>query len=211
MIDSKFIKYFSIFLVWLFTISGIFGILSEGYSDWFLSMTSINLLLLFVIVIINIKSFKPIYSIAFSIPFFIGFITEALGVNFGLIFGSYTYGENLGLKVVGVPVMICLNWALLTAITSDVASCFSKNRVLKASIGALLMTLLDGAIEISAPRFDFWEFDGGVVPVQNYVGWFIVAFIAHMIYQQFKVKTDKQVSWHILTSMVIFFITFLIF
>ncbi|SHG40510.1 carotenoid biosynthesis protein [Winogradskyella jejuensis] len=211
MFDKTFKLHFSIFLVWLFTVSGIFGILSDEYSDWFLSMTPLNLLLTFIILIINIEELKPNVIIALAIPFFIGFITEALGVNFGLIFGTYAYGENLGLKVFGVPLMICVNWALLTAATADVAKYISKNRILSALIGAALMTGLDMLLEVSAPRFDFWEFEGGVVPLQNYIGWLVTAFVAHMGYQYFKVKTNTTISWHILISIAVFFAVFLFF
>ncbi|MFD1063553.1 carotenoid biosynthesis protein [Winogradskyella litorisediminis] len=211
MFDKTFKLHFSIFLIWLFTISGIFGILSDEYSDWFLSMTPLNLLLTFIILIINIEELKPNVAIALAIPFFTGFITEALGVNFGLIFGTYAYGENLGLKVFGVPLMICVNWALLTAATADVAKYISKNRFLSALIGAALMTGLDMLLEVSAPRFDFWEFDGGVVPLQNYVGWLVTAFVAHLGYQLLKPKTNKLISWHILISIAVFFAVFLFF
>lgn len=208
--DSKFKQYFSIFLIWLFSISGMIGIKSEGYTDWFLSATPFNLLLSFCILVINLKNFKRSYIIAFSIPFFLGYITEALGVNYGLIFGTYTYGDNLGYKVWGVPVMICFNWALLTAITADIVQWIGKSIWINALIGALLMTGLDVIIEVSAPRFDFWEFEGGMVPTQNYVGWFIVAFVAHLGYQYFKVETTVKISIHLFVSMLIFFSVFLI-
>ena len=208
--DKKFILYLSIFLLWLFNISGIIGILNPDYTDWFLSLTPVNLLLTFVILVVNInEKFRFHITIAFLIPFLLGFITEALGVNFGLIFGTYAYGENLGFKLIGVPLMICLNWAVLTAITNDIAKYISKNIWLTACIGALLMTGLDVIIEVSAPRFDFWEFKNGIVPLQNYFGWFVTAFVAHLGYQYFEVKTNRLISWHILMTMFIFFSVFL--
>lgn len=210
MIDKKFLLYFSIFLLWLFNISGIFGILNPQYSNWFLSLTPVNLLLTFTILILNItEKFRLSIVIAFLIPFLLGFITEALGVNLGWIFGTYAYGNNLGVKVVGVPLMICLNWVVLTAITSDIAKYVSKNIWISALIGATLMTLLDVVIEVSAPRFDFWEFENAIVPLQNYFGWLVTAFFAHLGYQYFKVKTNTVISQHIFIAMLIFFGVFL--
>lgn len=211
MVDKKFIKYFSIFLIWLFSISGISGILSPEYSEWFLSMTPFNLLLTFLIILANIQEFKWQLIIAIAIPFFLGFITEALGVNYGLIFGDYAYGENLGYKVLGVPLMICVNWALLTMATADIASLLSKNKILTALLGATLMTGLDFIIEVSAPRFDFWEFENGYVPLQNYIGWLATAFIAHLGYQSFKIKTNTTISIHVYISIVVFFTIFLFY
>lgn len=207
--DAQFKLYLSIFLIWLFSISGIIGIQNPNYTDWFLSATPLNLLISFSILLVNIKSFKPVYSLALFIPFALGFITEALGVNFGLIFGSYAYGENLGFKVYGVPVMICFNWALLTAITADLSKYFTSNSILSALIGAALMTGLDVIIEVSAPRFDFWEFEGGIVPLQNYIGWLVIAFFAHLGYQYFRVESNPKISWHLFVSILIFFSAFL--
>ncbi|MDP5082316.1 MAG: carotenoid biosynthesis protein [Winogradskyella sp.] len=198
----------SIFIIWLFAIAGIIGVLSSA-QDWFLSLTPLNLLLSLAMVLWHIEVYNSKVFYGLAIPFFLGFITEALGVNFGLIFGTYTYGENLGYKVFGVPLMICVNWALLTATTADVAKYISKNIVISALIGAALMTGLDFILEVSAPRFDFWEFKDGIVPLQNYVGWFITAFIAHLGYQSFNIKTNKVISWHVLVTIIIFFTVFL--
>jgi putative membrane protein len=211
MFDSKFKFHFSVFLLWLFTVSGILGILSDVYSAWFLSLTPVNLLLTSIILLTHIDKLNYKVFVALSIPFLLGFITEGLGVNYGLIFGTYAYGENLGYKVFGVPLMICVNWALLTAVTADVAKYFSKNISITAFFGAALMTGLDIIIEVSAPRFDFWEFEGGAVPLQNYVGWFVTAFVAHLGYQYFKIKTNTKISWHILLSITVFFTAFLFF
>ena len=41
------------------------------------------------------------FLIVFAI-FFVGMIAEILGVQYGLIFGNYQYGNNLGLKLLGV-------------------------------------------------------------------------------------------------------------
>jgi putative membrane protein len=198
----------SIFLIWLFTISGIFGISSED-SEWFLSLTPLNLLLTFGIMMINISKINLRVIAAMSIPFLLGFVTEALGVNYGLVYGSYAYGENLGFKLAGVPLLICINWAVLTAITADVAKHFFKNIWVTALLGALLMTGLDVIIEVSAPRFDYWEFENGIVPLQNYLGWLGTAFLAHLAYQKFNIKTNNILSWHIYVSILVFFGAFL--
>jgi len=203
--------YISIFIIWLFAVSGIIGIATETYADWFLGLTPLNLLLTFLILIITIETLNAKVWLALSIPFVLGFVTEALGVNYGLIFGNYQYGENLGYKVFGVPIMICINWALLTAVTADVAKTVSKNSIVASFIGGALMTALDVLLEISAPRFDFWTFESGVVPLQNYIGWLVTAFVAHLGYNYFKVKTNPIISYHILISIAVFFAVFIFF
>ena len=200
----------SVFLIWLFNISGVFGI-SSSYSEWFLDLTPVNLLLYLILIAWNTEKINVSFLYAFLIPFLIGFITEFLGVNYGLIFGTYTYGENLGAKIGGVPLMICINWAVLTFITADISKLIHQNLWIRSFIGGLLMMLLDLVIEVSAPRFDFWEFENGIIPIQNYIGWFVISFFAHLLFQRFSIATDKKISVHIFAAITIFFLTFLFF
>ena len=73
------------------------------------------------------------------------------------------------------------------------------------------MMLLDIMIEVSAPRFDFWQFENNMIPLKNYIAWFIIGSIAHYFYHQIEIKTNKKVSIHIFVAIIIFFFIFLIF
>lgn len=207
---AKYKVYISIFIIWLFNVSGIIGILSSK-SEWFLGLTPLNLMLYFIIILWNLKKIDIRFLYAFSIPFIIGFLVEFLGVNYSLFFGTYEYGENLGAKIGGVPIMICINWGVLTVITSDISKMISKNTVIRFVLGGFMMMILDVVIEVSAPRFDFWEFENGVVPLKNYIAWFVIASIAHFFYNRFKIESDKKISIQILIAITIFFSTFLFF
>ena len=46
-----------------------------------------------------------VYTVTFSL--------EVLGTSTGIIFGSYTYGNTLGLKFLGVPLIIGFNWVFV--------------------------------------------------------------------------------------------------
>tara|TARA_Y100000385_G_C13042450_1_gene615867 strand:+ start:486 stop:1115 length:630 start_codon:yes stop_codon:yes gene_type:complete len=202
--------FISIFIIWLFNLSGIVGILSS-YSAWFLGYTSLNLLIYVVLIIWNLENISKKVLIAFSIPFFIGFFTEYLGVNYGLLFGTYSYGNNLGIKIWGVPLMICVNWGLLTIITADLSRVIHKNIFVRSLLGGLLMMILDLIIEVSAPRFDFWQFENNTVPLKNYIAWFIIGSVAHYLYNQISLNTHVKLSIHILVAITSFFICFLFF
>lgn len=207
---EKYKIYSTIFVIWLFNVSGIIGILSPS-SDWFLGLTPLNLLVYFFAIFINLEKITWRFFVAFSIPFFIGFASEFLGVNYGWFFGNYEYGENLGIKIGGVPIMICVNWGVLTVITADISKQLTKNKILRFVFGGLLMMLLDLIIEVNAPRFDFWEFENGIVPIKNYVAWFVIAAIAHFFYNLFEIKSDKKVSVQIFLAILVFFSTFIFF
>ncbi|SEM08198.1 putative membrane protein [Aquimarina amphilecti] len=201
--------FISIILIWLFNISGIIGILI-GYDDWFLPLTPFNLLLYLVLILWNAKVNKSLI-LGLLIPFSIGMITEYLGVNYGLIFGNYQYGNNLGSKILGVPWIIGVNWALLVYCTVAISKKIHSNLFVTSFIGAVLMVALDIIIEVSAPRFDFWEFDSGLVPLQNYIGWLVVAFIAIFLFQKVCKTLQYTVSVHTFIAIFIFFTTFLFY
>ena len=60
--------YISLFIIWLFAISGIIGVASTA-QDWFLSLTPLNLLLSLAMVLWHIKEYDYKVIIALMIPF----------------------------------------------------------------------------------------------------------------------------------------------
>ncbi|WP_340066882.1 carotenoid biosynthesis protein [Ascidiimonas aurantiaca] len=194
-------------LVWLFHISAVIGIFL-GYESWFISLTPLNLLII-LFSICWISDFDKSTLLALLIPFFVGMFAEALGVNFGWIFGNYAYGNNLGPKFLGVPWMIGVNWAILVYVTANISRQIHSNILITSAIGALLMTSLDVLLEVSAPRFDYWEFKEGFAPLQNYFGWFGTAMAAHVSYQSVTKEGHFIFSFHVFTVFTLFFTIFL--
>ena len=198
----------SIALIWLFHVSGILGII-YGNSYWFISFTPLNLTLNFILLIINCKGDKGVPTIII-LGFFIGMITEILGVQFGCIFGDYQYGNQLGTKVMGVPILIGVNWALLTVITGAIAQQFYLNKFIRVLIGTGLMLFLDLLMEPLAPVLDFWVFDGREAPLQNYLGWAAVATFLQFGYYFLKVRINGSFPYHLYLLQIIFFSVLLI-
>ena len=201
--DKKELRSISIFIVWLLNISGFFGILSEE-KDFFLSASpyvlSITLFLLIVNNFIDKKFLVKLFLI-----FWLGLTVEILGVNYSIFFGEYQYGDNLGIKVFDVPLVIGFNWVLLIIITGNFASrIFSKSILGKVVFGSIMMILLDLLIEICAPKLDYWEFAVHPVPFSNYFWWFIFSILFHLIYQSSKNK-EYVISINILLIHFLFF------
>ena len=199
-----------IFIIWLFCFCGIIGIISP-MSNWFLNMTPLNLGITLFVVLSQIHSYETKTIFALAVTFLLGFTTEFLGVNYGIFFGEYVYGENLGIKIYGVPIIICFNWVLLTIISADTSRLFFSDKHQSILAAAVIMTLLDLLLEYSAPRFDFWSFSSEKVPLKNYLCWFFISTLAHIIYQNIEIKTNKKISYHVLASIFLFFGFFLIF
>ena len=112
----------SIFLIWLFHVSGMVGII---YSDasWFIGATPVNLLLSFMLLLANTQLNKRLVFLLLSC-FIIGMAAEILGVRYGFIFGEYAYGAVLGLKFMEVPLLIGINWCILIFITEILPNFF---------------------------------------------------------------------------------------
>jgi len=193
----------SIALVWIFHISGILGIIYSN-SSWFIAATPFNLTLSFVLLIINIEwSKKMIFLVVLC--FFTGMISEILGVRYGFIFGDYSYGEALGYKMYGVPLIIGINWCILVFITGYISQYFLDSFWGKIFLGISLMIFLDLIIEPVAPILDFWAFKSGLASFHNYLGWAIVAFPLQFIYHKMKLKIEGTFPFHLFFLQILFF------
>ena len=201
-------KNISIFIIWLVHISGLLGMVFYDL-DFFAGYTSINLFLMSIILFANIKLNNKNQIFSLLLIFLIGMFSEFIGVNYGLIFGEYIYGNNLGFKLFGVPFLIGLNWVILTVICANIASILIKNNsiIQKIILGTLLMLLMDFVMEPIAPKLDLWKFKNLVVPTSNYIGWLIISILTQTIYNiQFKEK-EVKLSFNLYTAIFIFFVS----
>jgi putative membrane protein len=150
---------------------------------------------------------------AFILTFLIAFTAEALGVNTGIIFGNYYYPDILGPQVFGVPVLVALAWEpilfasfYMTDILVPVNernNGFWKRMLIwlgLAVIGAVATTAWDMMMDPFAVSKGWWVWrDGGPytpyiesgVPVSNFVGWFITAFVCQLVCRFIKIRGPR--------------------
>jgi putative membrane protein len=176
----------SIFIALLFHVSGLIGMYSEA-RPWFVSSTPITLLLMTILIILNEKTIGRKFVLFFGLCFLVGFMCEVIGTNTGLLFGNYKYGEAMGLKVFGVPILIGVQWFVTVfSIGNVVLFGYKKikgndDRSLLINstlviIGAGLTTLFDFILEPAAISLTYWDwYPTGVVPMFNYVCWFVIS------------------------------------
>ncbi|MCG8321742.1 MAG: carotenoid biosynthesis protein [Cytophagales bacterium] len=197
----------AVLVIWLFQISGIIGI-AMGYEAWFLGKTPLNLTIILVLFLLRypIDNLKKV--VVSACLFTIGMAVEWIGVHYDFLFGSYHYGDNLGPKLGGVPWLIGINWMVLTFVSASILSYFTNNKWLRIPGGSALMLLLDYFMEFSAPRFGFWFWEDGTAPLRNYIAWFGVALLLHLIYQNSKIKGNALFSVHVYLSQLVFFMFF---
>lgn len=196
-------------LVWLFNITAIIGI-GLGHQEWFIEKTYVNMLLytVFLIALFPINNSRNIFL--FTLAFLIGMSSEWIGVNTSWLFGSYFYGENLGVKLGGVPLLIGVNWAVLSLISADLVHQLNTSKYIKALLAASLMVGLDLFMEYSAASLDFWYFEGGLAPLKNYLSWFAVAFVIQLLINDNYSHGNRKYSLHLILSQYAFFAAYLL-
>jgi putative membrane protein len=195
----------SIFFLWLINISGFFGILSDQ-NEFFLSTTPYVLSLTLLLLILNHDLSDKKSKIGLILIFLFGLIVEILGVNYGLFFGEYNYGANLGPKIYEVPYVIGFNWVLLIIATGSISDKLIKGKeIYKIMFASFLMVLVDLLIEKSAPKLDFWEFVISPVPFSNYLWWFIFSLCFQYIFFKTVKTKEYNLSSNILVIQFLFF------
>jgi putative membrane protein len=83
--------------------------------------------------------------------------------------------------------------------------------VIKALIGALFMVLLDVIIEPVAIAYDFWQWQDGVIPWGNYIGWLVVGFIILLIFYRLKFNKKNPMALPVFIVQLLFFLTLFIY
>jgi putative membrane protein len=208
--DLKFLtkENISIAIIWIFHVSGIIGII-YGDSQWFVSATPLNLSLSFILLIWNTElNLKVSMFIVFC--FFAGILVEIIGVNYGFIFGSYHYGEMLGYKIMGVPILIGFNWCILVFTTASISKQFFNKRWKQILLGVSLMIFVDLLMEPIAPVLDYWTFENGIASCQNYLGWAIISLPLQLLFHKIKVNIENSFSFNLYLLQVLFFTILLI-
>ena len=166
----------------------------------------INLILTTLLVV----KFQMEYSSRFwafcGFAFICGFLVEMAGVNTGLIFGPYSYGEVLGPGLFGTPYIIGLNWFLLSYCALCLLDLFSWANWLKFLLACGLMVGLDYLIEPVAIRLHFWAWEDNMIPVQNYLGWAILSAIIFTQPFLYSFKRKNRVAAIAFIVQVLFFL-----
>ena len=111
----------------------------------------------------------------------LGFVLEVLGVATGLVFGRYSYGFVLGPRLLGVPLIIGVNWAVVVLGAVSFAQRKVKLPLAAAALAGAITAGFDMILEPVAVRAGYWTWADGFIPVQNYIAWFLIAaFLAFL-------------------------------
>jgi len=144
----------------------------------------------------------PLYSV---IVFSAGFLIEVLGVATGFPFGTYYYGDTLGWALWNVPLVMGVNWLMLTMAFGIICNHFFSKPLLKVLLASAGMVLLDGLIEPIAIKLDYWVWPNQEVPIQNYLAWFAAAFLFQVLFQKWFSEDKNYVAIYLIISQITYF------
>lgn len=177
-----------------------------GHAEALMLLTPYNLLFATGLLLYNAEGFDKKYGLWLLVVMLAGFFVEVLGIKTGLIFGEYAYGEGLGLKWLDVPLIIGLNWGVLVFATAALVHKLKLSKPLKAAIAATLMVSYDIFLEPVAVRFDFWTWAGGTIPLQNYVAWWVIAFLMLLGAFTYVKNLRNRLAIYVILIQTLFFI-----
>ncbi len=193
-------------------LAGLAGIAAEIHP-YFIRLTPFSLLLSLVIILLctQLVRKKLLYFAIFT--FIWGYTMEVVGVNTGFPFGEYAYGEVFGYKVFDTPLLIGVNWFLVAYGTGVLLNTLvpSGDWAIKVFFGAYFMVILDILIEPIAIQYDFWSWENGHPPVENYLGWFFVSLPPMAYYFWLWPKEKDTIGLTFIIMQYVFFIGLHIF
>ena len=115
----------------------------------------------------------------------VGLVAEAVGTATGVPFGEYDYADSLGWRVLEVPVVIPLAWAMFAYPCLLVGQRLARTAVGAAAVGGWALASWDLFLDpqmVSAGHWQFYDVQASLpgapgIPLSNYLGWLLVAVV----------------------------------
>ncbi len=193
-----------IFISLIFNLVGLYLIVN-GTDNFILQYSSLAICFISILVFSFEKNFSLKLLRTFLFIAFVGFIIEVIGVQFGIPFGQYLYGDNLGIKFFDVPLVLGLNWLLLVYVSLNLVSIFKLSIFKQSLLVATLMLLIDSVIEPIASKLGFWYWIDGAAGFYNYLSWFIISFLAVLFFlTRHNIVTNKIAALHYFIYLIFF-------
>lgn len=176
-------------------------------------------LLLFYEVLKSLPGKSKIRFVIWSITVFcVGFGIEVFGIHTNIPFGRYKYGSVLQPHFLKVPLAIGFAWLLITLSSllmtmKLVRYCNMKYKyIITPILTGIFMLIFDLIMEKAAPKLEYWTWEGNVVPIQNYLAWFILGTLFSFFWHCYKsaIDSDDNFYFHVYLSQLIYF-AFVIF
>jgi len=196
----------NLFIV-VFYCVGIAGFIIPATNSLFIKLIPIALLLSFVLLwVFHDTQITQKSLLILSTIFIGGFLIEAVGVNTGLVFGNYTYDTGLGIKIFETPLIIGLNWLFLVYTSTIIVDNIKTTGLIKIVLASGVMVIYDAVLEPMASKLNMWYWENDVIPLQNYIAWFILAFLFHLLIKVGHIKLKNRIAAFLFVCQLLFFV-----
>ncbi|MFN8345920.1 MAG: carotenoid biosynthesis protein [Spirosomataceae bacterium] len=189
----------------LMHLTGFLGLQMTATQAFFKALVPFHLFTTLVLLLIFHTDWNRSAIFFFTVVYLTGFLAEIAGVHTGMIFGHYHYGATLGIQLWDVPLIIGANWMVLIYIAGTVANQWHRSPEIKALFAAGMVTGLDFLIEPVAIRLDFWSWEGGEIPFQNYAAWYLISFGLLWLFYKLPFSKKNKIAGLLLACQVLFF------
>jgi putative membrane protein len=197
-------------IIIIFYLVGFSGLTMPSTRPFFIHLTPFALLLSSLVVGLFHSKFSAKTILVFIFIYAASFMVELIGVNTGSIFGHYSYGHGLGVKLFNTPLIIGLNWLLLVYVSNSIMELSNWPLILKVIGASFLLLAYDLLLEQVAPQLAMWTFSEHTVPVQNYVAWFVLALLFSLLMKLLKINTKNRIAPVVFGIQILFFIAILL-
>lgn len=185
--------------------AGVIGLNASFSRELFVALIPFNLLVTSLILFLFHRPWNVTFAlILFSIGL-TGWMAEWFGTSTGLLFGNYQYGNALGFKVLETPILIGLNWVLLSYTVWNMLTFYRLRFAVRIIMAIVVMVTLDIFIEPVAMDTEMWSWKNDTVPLQNYIGWAGVSLIVFLIWSLFKETEENPLAAPIILLQFLFF------
>lgn len=191
----------------IFYIVALCGFIIPFTKAFFIIITPFALLLNVYLLAIYHEKYTLKCVLIFLLIFISGYCIEVVGVKTGFIFGSYIYGNALGIKLFETPLLIGVNWLFLTYTAIGITEKLNIKKRLVLFVAPAIMLVYDVVLEQVAPKMDMWSWQNALVPLKNYIAWYIIAFSFVLLLKAFKIKTSNPLSAILFICQFLFFTT----
>ncbi|MCX6197789.1 MAG: carotenoid biosynthesis protein [Bacteroidetes bacterium] len=194
----------------VFNAVGCIGLNSHCCRNYFERLSAANLLLSFALVLWchhPVFNKKKLFAFILLVWVF-GILVEAIGVSTGVVFGKYHYTSALGIAIFKVPLIIGLNWVLLTYATGVTFSTLRIPFWVKVNAGALLMVLCDILLEKFAIKHNFWVWElTGHPPLLNFFAWWVFSLFTITLFSWLIPDTRNKLAVFYFMALLLFLLT----
>lgn len=192
--------------IWIFFSVGIAGMALPWTRELFIRLAPFNFLVSLSILYLSDQTRnKRLYWVS-GVIFVTGWLVEAVGVNTGVLFGQYGYSLHMGPAIVGTPLVMGLSWLILLYLSVTVVQEVTMHPFYRPVLAAVLMVVFDFLLEPAAIWMKMWFWEGGKVPVLNYIMWFLVSLVLASLFSLLKIRIRNRLALTLYVAQMVFFV-----